>query len=492
MRGPTAMFARITAGVALLGALAGISPAQPRPMPPAPPTQAPPLLYLRLAGPKGMQVTLYRGEPAGVTLDTPCIVGVRPGYAYRLALSNIAGFPGATFSPTLEVRGSLWLTSQLRNADFPATILFRADDFTKVEHGALVKKIVVLEHPETADPTAARAEEPLEIPVAAGRELQHEIQSRGAPLAVVFLGQRTLNPVELAAAAIPGTVLLPGEKALPQPRQAPWVPWACYAFHDPLHGPQTAADYLTLHDGGDSKLPAGYDSTGRLRGLDPSDTVAEYVDAKGRPRVIASNRVALCVPRYVILKTESGLASQTVAFGPGTTHVNQGGAAFSSRLPFVEHAQPLHLESAANRMKPSGTQFTAGTAVTGDMHGLQVSATLRGSNTLDGSCPPPTVQTPDRPLRIIKWPDKKGCNVGDLVLFSLQYTNQGSQPITNLVVSDSLTTRFEYVPGSQKADREANFTTQPNEGGSSLLRWEFPGTLQAGESGLITFQVRVR
>lgn len=489
MRRRTAVMLRMLLAATLLSILAGTLRAQFQPAAPAP---QPPLLYLRLAGPKGMKVTVYRGDPTGATLDAPCVIGVRPGYAYRLALSNIAGFPAATFSPTLEVRGSLWLTSQLRNADFPVTVMFRSEDFAKVEQGAMIKKIIVLEHPETAEPIPARAAEPIEIPVSAGRELQHEIQGRGAPLAIIFLGQRSLTAAELAAAAVPGTVHLPGEKMLPQPGQAPWVPWACYALQDPLLGRQSPADYLSVYDGGDSKLRAGYDNTGRLRGLDPSDTVAEYVDSKGRPRVVPSNRVALCLPRYVILKTETGLASQTVAFGPGSAHVSQERAVFSGRLPFLEHTQPLHLESAANRLKPSGTQFTAGTAITGDVNGLQVSAALRSTNTLDGSCPPPTSPTPDRPLRIIKWPDKKGCNIGEVVMFSLQYTNHGSQPITNLVVSDSLTTRFEYVPGSQKSDREARFTTQANEAESSILRWEFPGALQPGETGLITFQVRVR
>ena len=483
----TAMRVQTIVGIAVLSIFADIAAAQHQSA-----ALPPPLLYLRLAGPKGMKVTFYRGETMGVTLDAPCVVGVRPGYAYRLALSNIDGFPGATFSPTIEVRGSLWLTSQLHNANFPATLVFRQEDFTKVEQGAMIKKIVVLEHPETAEPAAAPADHPIEISVPAGCQLQHEVQSRGAPLAIIMLGQRSLTPVELAATAVPGTILLPGEKKLPAPAMAPWLPWACYALQDPLLGHQALADYLTVYDGGDSKLRAGYDSTGALRGLDPSDTLAEYVDAKGTPRVVCSNRVALCLPRFLILRTETGLVTQTVAFGPGSAHVFQERAVFSGRLPFVEHTQPIHLEAAANRLRPSGTQLTAGTAITGDVHGLRVSAALNSTNTLDVICPPPTLAGPDRPLCIIKWPDKKGCNVGELVMFSLKYTNQGSQPITNVIVSDSLTTRFEYVPGSQKSDREARFTTQPNEAGSSVLRWEFPGALPPGESGLITFQVRVR
>lgn len=491
MRGRLACSRLLTTTI-VLSLLSGVCLAQFPPQIPALPAQQPPLFYVRLVGPKGMKATLYRGEAIGVAMDTPCVVGFRPGYAYRVALSHMAEFPGAVFSPTIEVRGSLWLGGQLRNADFPANVIFRAEDFANVEHGALITKLVVLERPDTAEPVRSRANEPIEIPVRTARDLYQESQARGAPLATIMLGQRTLSAEELAAASISGTILLPGEKSIASPRFAPWVPWACYPLFDPRHGPAPIADYMHLPDGGDSGLRAGHDGYGRLRGLDPSDTVAEYRDAKGQPRVIASNRVALCVPRYVILRNETGLASQTVAFGPGSAHANTGGAVFSSRLPFVEHSQPTHLQSAAMRLKASGTQFTAGTAVTGRVNGLETTTTLRSTNSLDGSCPPPAVPTLDRPLRIIKWPDKQACNIGDLVMFSLKYTNQGSQPITNLVVSDSLTTRFEYVSSSQKTDREAAFTMQPNEAGSTILRWEFPVALQPGESGLITFQVRIR
>jgi hypothetical protein len=61
-----------------------------------------------------------------------------------------------------------------------------------------------------------------------------------------------------------------------------------------------------------------------------------------------------------------------------------------------------------------------------------------------------------------------------------------------VVVSDSLAARFEYVKGSTKTDRDALFTTQLNEVGSSVLRWEFTAPLQPREHGLISFQVRVR
>ncbi len=79
-----------------------------------------------------------------------------------------------------------------------------------------------------------------------------------------------------------------------------------------------------------------------------------------------------------------------------------------------------------------------------------------------------------------------------MVTFYLKYTNQGGLPITDIAVSDSLAGRFEYVPGSAHADRDAVFTTQPNEAGSLIVRWEVAGALPPGQSGTVSFQVRIR
>ncbi len=99
---------------------------------------------------------------------------------------------------------------------------------------------------------------------------------------------------------------------------------------------------------------------------------------------------------------------------------------------------------------------------------------------------------PDKPLVLTKCADRHEAQVGDVVEFTLHYSNQGSKTFTDLAVTDSLTTRLEYVPGSAKSDRDAVFTMQENEAGSLLLRWEITGTLQPGTGGTIKFKARVR
>jgi uncharacterized repeat protein (TIGR01451 family) len=452
--------------------------------------QMPPLLYVKLTGPKGMQVTFVRGASPDQTFAAPCTIGIRPGYSVRMAITGIADYPNAAFFPTLEVRGSLFLANQMRSAEFPAALVFRAEDFTRVKADTAIKKIIVLERPDSAVPVATSTDDPFEIAVPANRDPLREARERGQPLLVMHLGERQFTRDELVNA--PGTILLPGENVLCAPALPPWVEWHCFPVIDPRAGPISPAEFMCVPDGGDVGLPAGFDRQGKLRGLDPSDTVAEYFDSLGRRRLAVSNRVCLCIPRFIVVMTETAIANQVALMGPGAIKSGSGPGDIKSAQPTLEHHQKLQLEHVGSNQRASGTLQTLGTSVTGRIDNLVVASTIHGVQSMDAACLPSIPESKDGPLLIIKWPDRYGALVGDIVTFTLKYTNSGGRPITNIVVSDSLTTRFEYVPGTSKTDREAIFTTQPNEAGSQVLRWEIPGSLQPRESGIVTFQVRVR
>jgi uncharacterized repeat protein (TIGR01451 family) len=458
--------------------------------PPAQPL-LPPLLYVRVGGPAGMKVTVYRGGERGQTLPAPVKLGLRPGYSYRLALSEIPGFPLQAFYPTLEVRGTLLLSMKLRHSEFPAALNFTEEDFERVQAGAFLKKVVVVERPDRAIPIASRPENPLEVPVPAPRDPLVEGRDLGQPLLLMYFGQRQPTPEELRYQGIPGTVLLPGDKVLGPPAAPPWIVWQWCPVYDPILGPEHPSHFIVVPDGGDSGLPAGHDRSGRLRGLDPSDTVAEYIDSQGRKRVCASNRVELCIPRFVVLRNETLPAAQIARVAPGRTQMNIAQGDLVGQQALQKERQLLQAENLESPQRPSGLANIYGTFLVARIDGLEFRTSLRATNVVDGVIQPPPCDV-DLPLLIIKWPDKCGALVGDIVTFSLKYTNRATRPISDVIVSDSLTPRFEYVANSAKTDREAVFTTQPNVAGSTVLRWEFPGALPPGESGLITFQVRVR
>src|SRR5262249_19520398 len=95
---------------------------------------------------------------------------------------------------------------------------------------------------------------------------------------------------------------------------------------------------------------------------------------------------------------------------------------------------------------PQSVWQTAICSVVGQVHGVRTVTSLQ--ETRDYSCiycDQPHV--PDKPLTLCKWTNVTTAQIGDVVTFYLKYSNQGGQPITDIVVSDSLTGRLEYVPG---------------------------------------------
>jgi uncharacterized repeat protein (TIGR01451 family) len=492
-----------------------------------------------------MHVTFYQGQVQGREFAAPVMAGMRPGYIYRVQLSNLAGHPGVSLYPSLEVCGTLHLPPKLNPADYPAPVVLTEQDIERVLAGSLVTKVVYLEHPERAIPSVGGANQPQEIDLLPQHDLLAAARESGRPVLIVRLGERELSAQEMASQSIPGTVLLPGDKVLPPPRWAPCVRWLCLPW---------PPEDECLHDGGDTGTRVGYDRDGQLRGLDPSDTVAEYADSQGRRGLAVSNRVCLCVPRFTVLRSETPLGLYHAVVGPGDTQVVQGQQLMESRWPSKQAQQYEQPGALQGRQRPSaaiatqgidrilylevlqanlldigpldavgtkgllrleevervrlarqmefarqlsrpygvqGVEQTQGTSVVGRAEGLALVSAVAETRDLTVCCneePRP----PDKPLVLYKCCDKQAAQVGDVVTFTLKYSNLGGQPISDIAVSDSLTGRLEYVPGSAQSDRNAVFTAQQNEAGSVILRWEVGGRLLPGQSGRVRFQARIR
>ena len=143
------------------------------------------------------------------------------------------------------------------------------------------------------------------------------------------------------------------------------------------------------------------------------------------------------------------------------------------------------------RLKPSGLINLQQAQIIGNSEGLVIYANAEGTGIVTGMCAEAKPVECGK-LVIIKWPDKCEPELGDLVTLYIRYKNEGSRPITGVVVSDSLTARLEYVPNTARSDRDATFTTKPNEVDSVVLRWEITGSLPPGQTGTVAFQARVR
>jgi uncharacterized repeat protein (TIGR01451 family) len=95
-------------------------------------------------------------------------------------------------------------------------------------------------------------------------------------------------------------------------------------------------------------------------------------------------------------------------------------------------------------------------------------------------------------LRLLKLASCCDAQPGEEVEFTLRFDNVGDQVMGNVTIADNLSTRLEYVPNSAQSSVDANFSTAPNEGGSTILRWEIKDPVKPGQGGVLRFRTIVR
>ena len=377
--------------------------------------------------------------------------------------------------------------------DWPAPILFTQGDIERALGGSVITKVVYLEDPERAIPAEFGLNAPVEIPAGSEGEAVKEAVANGRLVAVVRLGNRIPSADWLKASAIDGTILLPGDNRLKSPALPPTLPAYAVPLFDPILGPKWPAGECFV-DGGDKGDPLGIGPNGRLGGLDPTDVGVEYSMA-GKRRVTASNVICLCVPRFVIQRAEAAPGGFDVPVGI-KAHLGavapQGIRDRAAAMSENSREKPVGLAARQRTMAfigSVGTSFFIGSSqplVLGQVDGIAVKGAVVEPEVL-------TAYPGAAPLTVTKYVDSTGpVESGSIVTFTIRYLNTGNRPISDVVVSDSLSGRLEYVPGSNQSDRAANFSAGANEVGSMVVRWELPGVILPGQGGVVKFKAKVR
>ncbi len=341
---------------------------------------------------------------------------------------------------------------------------------------------------------------------------------------------------ESAAAVAAAPLGPPGMEAgvpLPYTPRGPWSPPG-------LRQPWPEDEYL--RDGGDEGLPTGVGKQWQVMGLEMEDTVAHYDTLDGRTIVEPSNEVYIYSPRFGAVRQVVGLmaneerqciggvhmptklnapttlqvvadAKQNVQAGdeigarpPVALRSKQGKDVMSTAIgprAFQDAFKPYEnlaiirqgvFEAAEMPFLARGANaaiawsHTQAVQIILDRKGAMAEVKYDHSQSVYTVTAPPG----NPRLRVVKVASTPFAQPGDEVDFTVRFDNIGNQPIGNVTIIDSLNTRLEYVAGSAQCSVEAQFFTQPNEGGSAVVRCEVADPLEPGHGGVLRFRCRVR
>lgn len=466
-------------------------PAPPIIAQPCPPLAPAPLLAVKFTLPEGVRVVTMPGTDQNRVNESTGTFGFRPGYSYRVQFAGLPNRPDESLYPEIEVRGSLAPRPGMNYMDYPAAIAFGADDLAKAAGGSLLTKVIYLEDPEKAVPVKTTVDRPLEQIADTDEDAIRAAIDGGRLVMIVRLGNRVPTTDELRRSAVPGTILHPGEGKLASPAFPPPLAWAGAPLYDPIMGPKQLKEEC-LTDGGDTKNPLGIRDDNELGGLDATDVALEYSQGTKR-KVATSNRVCICVPRFAVQKVELNPKGLYFAYrlqGWQQREASSAARSLTLTAAVADRLKPIGFDLRIRPMEQVGRQ---GAEILLSATSVKATFNFNGTQVVKSSVEPDELVNFPNEMAVTKSVEPKaGVKIGDEVTFTLKYKNDTALPVSDLVLSDSLSPRLEYVAGSGLSDRPTNLTISPNANGSSVVKFEIPGTLQPGQGGVVTFKAKVR
>lgn len=323
---------------------------------------------------------------------------------------------------------------------------------------------------------------------------------------------------------------------------------SCGAGNEPACAPIEGQNILDVQeyifDGGDLDPALLVRKDRSVAGLNPTDTVAYYETYDGRLCVTPTNRVPIYAPRFGAVRqvtgavlSEHALATERILAPVAPSRFEDNNLVSSMVQPVAAQGEdkvslidafrdrnggvPIAQVIPPQRMSDAIVPFEAvdffrtgvlkheDLAVLGQFfqnakswetpESLEVLIEGQEASIVRDTKQPQDVHVYDLPpgkcsLRICKAASHMIANSGDQITFTIRFDNIGTQPIEKVVILDSLSPRLDYIQDSQQCSvtPPPAFTAEPNDVGSTILRWEFKSSLKAGEGGVLHFRCLVR
>jgi uncharacterized repeat protein (TIGR01451 family) len=322
----------------------------------------------------------------------------------------------------------------------------------------------------------------------------------------------------------------------------------CRAGSDSGCAPYPGQDIVNvqeyLFDGGDLDPALAVHSDASIAGLNPTDTIAYYETYDGKLCVTPTNRVPIYAPRFAAIRqvtgvvlSEHALATERILAPVSASRFEDKNLASSMVQPVAPQAEekvslidafrdrnggvPLAQVIPPQRMSdaivpfeaidffrtgvlkhediPVLGQFLQNAKVWETPESLEVLVDGQEAAIALDVKQAQDVHVYELPpgkcsLRICKAASHMIANSGDQITFTIRFDNIGAQPIDKVVILDSLSPRLEYIEESQQNSvaPAPEFSSEPNEVGSTVLKWEFKSSLKPGAGGVLHFRCVVR
>ncbi len=106
-----------------------------------------------------------------------------------------------------------------------------------------------------------------------------------------------------------------------------------------------------------------------------------------------------------------------------------------------------------------------------------------------------TIDNQQGGFSITKTVDKNQALPGSVLTYTINYINNGTEPISNIKITDTVPNYTTFSTASFSTPLPDNLTnctiTAPSVGGTGQIKWEFTGTLLPGQSGTVNFTVTI-
>jgi len=299
-----------------------------------------------------------------------------------------------------------------------------------------------------------------------------------------------------------------------------------------------------IFDGGDLDPALLVRKDNSIAGLNPTDTVAYYETYDGRLCITPTNRVPIYAPRFGAVRqvtgvvlSEHALATERILAPVAPSRFEDKNLVSSMVQPVAAQGEdkvslidafrdrnggvPIAQVIPPQRMSDAIVPFEAidffrtgvlkyeDIAVLGQFfqnakawetpESLAVLVEGQEASIVRDTKQPQDVHVYDLPpgkcsLRICKAASHMIANSGDQITFTIRFDNIGAQPIEKVVILDSLSPRLEYIQESQQSSvaPAPEFSAEPNDVGSTVLKWEFKSSLKPGAGGVLHFRCLVR